>query len=964
MFSRIKDFFADIFKSRLTVLVLFFFALFLVLVHRLFTLQIINGEEYLENYTLSIKKTKEVQGTRGNIYDRNGELLATNRLAYSVTIEDDGAYEDNEHKNTVINDTINRVIDIIEKHGDTVVNSFDIILEDEEFQFLYAEGYRRSRFIADVYGYNSIDMLSDDELNSTPDDIIDFLCAKSRKTKEGTSYGFGIDRDDYSKERLLKLVTVRYAMHLNSYKKYIPVTISSDISDETMAEVLENQNEFQGIDIAEQSLREYPESKYFASIIGYTGVISQEEYDALSEKQQEEYSLTDIVGKAGIEQLMDEYLQGEKGEENVYVNNVGKIIESEVIKEQKAGNDVYLTLDKELQITAYKLLEEKLAGIILRKMSNVLNYTRDPDVSASNIIIPIGDIYYAFIGNEILDTDAFAEEDATSVERAVYSAYTSRQENSINKIISYMSSPTSTAYKNLSREMQGYVHYIASELLTSKTNILLRDKIDVNSNIYQAWQDEEINLYEYLNYAISQNWVDTSVIQEYVDGEGKYSDSNEIYQGILKYVSDYLKTDYTFEKLVYRYMIRDGSVTGTQICLLLYDQEVLAMDEQQYNRLLSGYSPYEFVRSKIQSLEITPGQLGVEPSTGSFVMTETATGRTLACVSYPGYDNNRLANNMDTEYYNKLYVDIANPLYNKATQELTAPGSTFKMISSAAGLEESIITEGSVVACNGPYTNIKPSPKCWIYPGGHGNLNVVQAIGHSCNNFYYDVGYRLGLLSDGTYSSDQGVELLAKYASMFGLGETSGLEIPEREPQISNEDAVRSAIGQGTHIYATSQLAKYVTGIANKGTVYNLTLLYKVTDISGNVIKEYEPSIYNEISNAEISDSTFNLIHKGMNFMVEKDTRFNSVRAAGMQMAGKTGTAQQSETHADHVLFVGFAPSSSPEIAMSCRIANGYSSGYPAEIGRDMVLKYFDLAEDSELITGGAASLGVETHGD
>lgn len=964
MFSRIKDFFADIFKSRLTVLVLFFFALFLVLVHRLFTLQIINGEEYLENYTLSIQKTKEVQGTRGNIYDRNGELLATNRLAYSVTIEDDGAYEDNEHKNTVINDTINRVIDIIEKHGDTVVNSFDIILEDEEFQFLYAEGYRRSRFIADVYGYNSIDMLSDDELNSTPDDIIDFLCAKSRKTKEGTSYGFGIDRDDYSKERLLKLVTVRYAMHLNSYKKYIPVTISSDISDETMAEVLENQNEFQGIDIAEQSLREYPESKYFASIIGYTGVISQEEYDALSEKQQEEYSLTDIVGKAGIEQLMDEYLQGEKGEEIVYVNNVGKIIESEVIKEQKAGNDVYLTLDKELQITAYKLLEEKLAGIILRKMSNVLNYTRDPDVSASNIIIPIGDIYYAFIGNEILDTDAFAEEDATSVERAVYSAYTSRQENSINKIISYMSSPTSTAYKNLSREMQGYVHYIASELLTSKTNILLRDKIDVNSNIYQAWQDEEINLYEYLNYAISQNWVDTSVIQEYVDGEGKYSDSNEIYQGILKYVSDYLKTDYTFEKLVYRYMIRDGSVTGTQICLLLYDQEVLAMDEQQYNRLLSGYSPYEFVRSKIQSLEITPGQLGVEPSTGSFVMTETATGRTLACVSYPGYDNNRLANNMDTEYYNKLYVDIANPLYNKATQELTAPGSTFKMISSAAGLEESIITEGSVVACNGPYTNIKPSPKCWIYPGGHGNLNVVQAIGHSCNNFYYDVGYRLGLLSDGTYSSDQGVESLAKYASMFGLGETSGLEIPEREPQISNEDAVRSAIGQGTHIYATSQLAKYVTGIANKGTVYNLTLLYKVTDISGNVIKEYEPSVYNEISNAEISSSTFNLIHKGMNFMVEKDTRFNSVRAAGMQMAGKTGTAQQSETHADHVLFVGFAPSSSPEIAMSCRIANGYSSGYPAEIGRDMVLKYFDLAEDSELITGGAASLGVETHGD
>ena len=207
-----------------------------------------------------------------------------------------------------------------------------------------------------------------------------------------------------------------------------------------------------------------------------------------------------------------------------------------------------------------------------------------------------------------------------------------------------------------------------------------------------------------------------------------------------------------------------------------------------------------------------------------------------------------------------------------------------------------------------------------------------------------------------------GIERLSKYAEMFGLGETSGLEIPEREPQISDEDAVRSAIGQGTHIYSTSQLAKYVTGIANKGTVYDLTLLYKVTDIKGNTIKEYEPKVYNQIT--EISESTFNLIHNGMNFMVEKDSRFDSVRAGGIQMAGKTGTAQQSNTHADHVLFVGFAPSSEPEIAFSCRIANGYSSGYPAEIGRDMVLKYYNLVEDSSLVTGGAASLGVETHGD
>lgn len=962
MFSKLKEYIADIFKSRLLVLILVFCALSLVIVQRLFTLQIVDGEDYLKNYTLKIKKTTEVQGTRGNIYDRNGNLLATNRLAYSVQIEDNGSYKDNEQKNELINETLNRVIAMIESHGDQVVSDFGIVLENDRYQFLYTEGTRRLRFLADIYGHATIDKLTEKEENATPDEVMNFLCANKRKTSEGTSYGFGIEQKEYSKEHVLKLVTIRYAMHLNSYKKYIPVTVSSDVSAETVAEIMENMYDLQGISIGQESLREYSDSIYFASILGYTGKISQEEYDELSEEQQKKYALTDVVGKAGIEQLMDEQLQGEKGEEIVYVNNVGKVIEREVIKESKAGNDVYLTIDKDLQITAYKLIEEKLAGIILRKMSNVLDYTRNPEGNAADVIIPIGDIYYSFIGSETLDTDQFAHEDASATEKAVYSAYNARSERAIQNIISNLQSASSPAYKKLSKEMQAYMHYIASELLTSKTGILLSDKIDTKNEVYDAWKNEEINLYTYLNHAIAENWIDTSVIQAYVGGDGKYSDSNELYQAILKYLEDYLKTDNSFEKLVYRYMIKDGSLSGTQICILLYDQEILTYDETWYNRLRSGYSPYEFIRGKLQALEITPGQLGVEPSTGSFVMTETASGKTLVCVSYPGYDNNRLANSMDSSYYNHLYASSSNPLYNKATQELTAPGSTFKMVSSAAGLEEGVITGSSLISCAGPYTNVKPSPKCWIYPGGHGSLNVVQAIGNSCNSFYYDVGFRLGRLSDGTYSSDQGIERLAKYAKMFGLGETSGLEIPERKPQISDEDAVRSAIGQGSHIYSTSQLAKYVTGIANKGTVYDLTLLSKVTDVEGKVIKEYQPKVYNQIT--EISENTFHLIHSGMNLVIEKDSRFNSVRAKGMQVAGKTGTAQQSNTHADHVLFVGFAPSSQPEIAFSCRIANGYSSGYPAEIGRDMVLKYYHLAEDSSLVTGSAASLGTETHGD
>ncbi len=959
MFNRLKNLIVEIFNSRLVILIVVFCILSSILIQRVFHLQIVNGKDYLDNYKLMIKKTTQTQGTRGNIYDRNGEILATNKLAYSVQIEDNGSYEDTTQKNQLINDTIMDVIEMVEKNSDSIVSDFGIVLNNKgKYEFLYAEGTRRLRFLADVYGYATIDKLSEEQKNSSPQDVLDFLCANKREV----DYGFGIDQTNLSKKQVLQLVTIRYGMHLNSYQKYIPTTIASDVSDETVAVIMENMYQLQGISIGEESLRVYPDSKYFSSIIGYTGKISQDEFDALSEEEQKKYSLTDIVGKTGIEKEMDSFLQGEKGETTVYVDSVGKVIETEVKKESVAGNNVYLTLDKDLQITAYKLIEEKLAGIIISKMANILDYTRNPDGKASDIIIPIGDIYYSFFGNEIIDVEELSEENASRTEKQVYRAYTGRHETAISRIISYMKSEDSAAYKDCSKEMQAYLYYISSDLLTYQMKILDTSKIDTADSVYQAWKNETINLNEYLNYAISKNWVDTSVLSDYMKTDNKYTDSSEVYKGIIAFIKDYLQTDSYFEKLVYRYMIKDGTISGTQICLLLYDQNILKEDDSTYNSLVSGYSPYQFIKNKIKNLEITPGQLGVEPSTGSFVMTDTSNGNTLACVSYPGYDNNRLANTMDVDYYNQLQVDLSSPFYNKATQEKTAPGSTFKMVSSAAGLTENVITQGTVIKCAGPYKNITPSPKCWIHPGGHGNLDVVNAIAHSCNSYYYDVGYRLGITKDGSYSSEKGIKSIAKYAKMFGLDEPSGLEIEEATPLISTEDAVRSAIGQGTHNYTTSQLARYVTAIANKGTVYNLTLLSKVENIDKKVIKTYEPSIYNEIT--DISSSTFNAIHQGMKKMVSRDSRFDTLSNKGMSMAGKTGTAQQSTTHADHVLFVGFAPSDNPEIALSVRITNGYSSGFAAEIGRDMVLKYFGLAKDSDLLSGKAGTLGAETHGD
>ena len=975
LWDRIKSGIAEVVQSRIFVMIIVFCVLSAILVQRVFYLQIVKGQEYFDDYKLQIQKTKEVQGTRGNIYDRNGKLLAYNELAYSVTIEDNGEYDSIKQKNKIINQVITSVINMVEVNGDTVINDFGIILDsNNNYKFVAENETQKLRFIADVYGKKTIDQLSKKQKNITAEGLMDYLCTDDLN-------GYGIDQSEMEKEEVLKLVNIRYNLSLNNYQKYITTTIAEDVSDETVAVIMEHLDDLQGVNIEEESIRRSTDSECFANMIGYTGQISQEEYDALSEEDQEKYDKTDTVGKSGLEKTLDSVLQGEKGEVKLYVNSVGRVIETVKGKDPKAGNDVYLTIDADLQKAAYNIIEQELAGILLAKIQNTLNYDRNQVTDGSDVIIPIGDVYNAFINNDILDMSHFTADDAGTAEQEVAAAFASRKEEVKQKVSEVFSDPDAAAYKDQPKEIQAYLTYLVSDVLTNGTGVLIPDKIDSKDSTYQAWKTEEsINVYTYLNYAISQNWVDTSLLKDYVASKGEYSDSSEIYQGMIAYILDYIDSDNSFDKLVYRYMIKDGTITGRQICMMLYEQNILEYDEKQYNGLSSGsIGAYDFIRGKIETLDITAGQLGLEPCTGSVVVTDPNSGEVLACVSYPGYDNNRLANTMDSDYYNKLVTDQSRPFYNNATQEKTAPGSTYKPLAAIAGLTEGVIDIGTYLPCYGEYKKVTPHPKCWIYPSAHGSLNVEGAIQNSCNSFFYEVGYRLGLTSTGTsqissdndtgdatqsyYSSDAGIEKLRKYAEMFGLGDTSGLEIPESEPQISDEASIPSAIGQGTNNYTTSQLARYITAVANKGTVYDLSLIDKVTDVDGKTIKDYTPEVKNTVTG--VSDSTWTAVHNGMRAVVTTahSDIFSKLNASGLALSGKTGTAQQSQTHPDHGLFVGFAPSESPEVAFAIRIANGYSSTYAAEIGNDLMEYYYQITPEDEIITGQASSITTGASG-
>ncbi len=938
MFDDIRDSLIGLFKTRLLVLFVLIVAFGGILIHRVFDLQIVNGESYLQDFQMTIEKNRNIRAARGNIYDRNGELLAYNELAYSVTIED--VYESGSTKNEKLNATISELIDIIEDNGDECISDFGIAINKRGDYYFTMDGSRQLRFLADVYGEIDPADLEYKELNASPQDVIDYLCGRNR-------FGIGdyTDPDDrdsfvpgygYKPDELLKILNIRYNMNTNSFQKYIATTVASDVSRETVAVVLENVDRLPGVDISEDTIRKYNYSKYMSQIIGYTGKIDRDELAEL-QVQDDEYDLNDTVGKSGIESSLELALQGTKGRETVYVDNVGKEISVTDHVDPIAGDDIYLTIDKDLQIAATNIIEEKLAAIILAKLQNIKEYKPAENSSSSQIVIPIYSVYFACIENNVIDIDHFYDKYASETETAVYDVYTAKYAAVLDRLEDELYN-VKTPYQDLSKEYQVYESLIASRLYAD--GILMESEVDKSDQMYIAWTvDETISLAEYLEYCIAMNWVDVSLL----DMGNEYSDSSEIFSRIVDYIRYILEDNREFTNKLYKYMLLNDEITGRQICQILLDQDKVHIPEDEYRNFEAGAeTAYAFMHNRIKNLDLTPADLALDPCTGSIVVTDVNTGEVLALVSYPSYDNNKMANGVDAEYYARIRESQASPLINYATYQKTAPGSTFKMVTATAGLMEDVISTTDTITCQGIFDKIDTPARCWIYPGAHGSLNVSGAIRHSCNCFFYEVGYKLSTVSD-SFSSDTGLERLAKYADMYGLSETTGIQIDEAMPEISDMDPVRSAIGQGTHNFTTVGLSRYVTTVANNGTCYNLTLVSKSTDYAGNIKDEYPAAVRNTIA---MPDAYWNAIHTGMRGVVESKAYYSDL---AVNVAGKTGTAQESKSRPNHALFVSYAPYEDPEISVTVRVAHGYTSDYAAQIAREVYKYYFGLITEEEV---------------
>lgn len=338
---------------------------------------------------------------------------------------------------------------------------------------------------------------------------------------------------------------------------------------------------------------------------------------------------------------------------------------------------------------------------------------------------------------------------------------------------------------------------------------------------------------------------------------------------------------------------------------------------------------------------------------GAVVVIDVRNGDVITSASYPTYDPANYRRDIAA-----LNNDRLRPLWNRATQGPYEPGSTFKMVTALAGLTSGTIDPDTVIHDDSIYMEYAENfytPKCWIYPYSHGDLNVVGALENSCNYFFYWVADHMG------------INAIVRTATQFGLGSPTGIEIGEASGILASRewkqenldegwyaaDTLQAAIGQNYNVFTPIQIANYVATIANGGTHYKNTILkYLTTGDYSSVLLDEDPVVLNVIDD---SNGYLGLLQQGMRRVVTSGTAASSFRHFPISVAAKTGTVQSDNTTMNTGVFVLYAPATDPEIAIAVVVEKGGSGSALTQIAKDIVLEYFtDTTEITTVPVEGA----------
>ena len=368
----------------------------------------------------------------------------------------------------------------------------------------------------------------------------------------------------------------------------------------------------------------------------------------------------------------------------------------------------------------------------------------------------------------------------------------------------------------------------------------------------------------------------------------------------------------------------------------------------------------EALKTNIQKIANGEFRDQSDADAGAIVVMKVDTGEVLAMASYPDYEPELFVTGISKEKNEEYQNSGTAPLVNRAISGEYAPGSTYKMITAITGLETGAITTTEKINDTGVYPR-GHNPVCWYYTSyrrGHGYLNVSDAIKHSCNYFFYEVGYRTG------------IENLYKYSTYFGLGQKTGIELPSEKSgnaahaeNVPNNgqwyvsDTLSSAIGQSYNNFTPIQMAKYISMLANGGKNIDVTLIKTIQKADGTEVskEEIDNFVSQKLGTTEtteqisINPDNLQAVLEGMKGVTSESggTAYSYFRNFDIEVGGKTGSAQAGRNGEEitNAWFVGFAPYDDPEIAVVVLVENGGHGGYTAEAARDVIAQYFGMNE-------------------
>ena len=454
-----------------------------------------------------------------------------------------------------------------------------------------------------------------------------------------------------------------------------------------------------------------------------------------------------------------------------------------------------------------------------------------------------------------------------------------------------------------------------------------------------------------------------SQIREYILGyhpEGLYDDHSNLAE---------LRT--TFVRA-----IENIEFGATHMLMTLYELGIIEVDDDFADNLLERRTtPQQAILALLRSAEITPQMTGLDPSTGSVVVVEVATGAVLAAVGYPTFDNNRLSGPGSFEYITRLNADThSSPWINRPFMEARAPGSTFKPITAILGIETGVIGPLTTIHDGVVFTKAgRPYSRNWsTHSFGYVNVNVAMAA--SINYFFSEIGWRLGNSQEATLSIS--TNAFIRYMTDFGLNDRTGVEIDEYRDTLPRDllavsspefkrfmtlrenpnahrlqygwfdgDLARTAFGQGATNFTAASMAKVYATFASEGVRRQLRLMDRIENDRGEVRRRFPPNVEALVA---ASPETFRHINEGLLMVTQHHQGTATSIFAGfpMDVGGKTGTAQQINNRPSHTSFGGFAPFEDPQIAVYVIVPFSDTNTTPSPatlIARDVIGAFFNL---------------------